>query len=818
MKYRATAIVAALAVVTAGALAAPAVAETDTVASASALAAPVRSVGAPGGGIDAPDTLPGRAPVRDLSGVDPTASERGALGNGALSTVVDAVLGGDELPGGLARQAVIDGDGIRVEVSFDDLDAARDAVTAAGGSDIAVVTDTLLAATVPADSVAALDADPAVASVALPSVALAPAETSPVPATVGGSGDDIYTKTAISQWNGLGLTGKGISVGIVDYFDRAAWQDARSTGDVPNPAGTFCRWGGIKCGGTGSVFDSLIPDVHGVAVAEAIHDMAPDAKLYLATAASNEDLKKAIDYFASKGVRILSRSLGGFYDGPGDGTGPSAKLVDYAVKKGITWFNSAGNSGAYVESADATTHYLVGGYWRQKWRDIDGDGWMEFAHREVDADGNVIGTYYSETMSIHCSPYFRLRWSDWDKIKPTNYDIYRIDADGKKIDPGYKPNDQRKSGIPPLELQNGSDDYFRCDNDDYPTDNGWIEVGIYTSATSGTSGDILELAGNSGDIYMTASSAGSVGEAFNDSKNKGMATVGAVDPVEGVTIAGYSSQGPTNDGRVKPELSAGSNFTSRAYTDRNSDVPGRFNGTSAATPVVAGAAAAALQRFDTMKPSALISYLRKTHTVDRGATGIDNVYGTGELIMSPLAVVDFTETPKPTIAGTRAVGSKLTAKTAWTPSVKSATYQWFRGETPIPGATKSTYTLTKADAGKKIKVSVTGSRPAVNAATKVSSFTGAIAKVFAKKPAPKISGTAKVGRTLTAKAGTWSPKPSKITYQWKANGKAIAGATKKTYKVTSKVAGKRITVTVKVTKTGYLTTSKTSSKTAKVAR
>jgi hypothetical protein len=815
VKYRATAIVAALAVVTAGALAAPAVAETDTSggATASALAAPVRTVGFPGGGLDAPDSLPDRAPARDLTGVEPASSARGTIGNGALSTVVDAVLDGEALPDGLARQAVIEGDGIRVEVTFDDLDAARTAITAAGGSDVAVVTDSLLAATVPADAIAGLDADPAVVSVALPAVSVAPAETSPVPATVGGSGDDIYTKTAISQWNRLGLTGKGISVGIVDYFDQSAWNASRASGDVPAAAGTFCRWGGQKC----SVYEG--EEVHGVAVAEAIHDMAPGAKLYLATAASNEDLKKAIDYFASKGVRILSRSLGGFYDGPGDGTGPSAKLVNYAVKKGITWFNSAGNSGAYpiTDSQSPSGVSLVGGYWRQTWRDTNGNGWMEFAHREIDANGALTGeVFYSETMSIACSPYFRLRWSDWGTSKPTDYDIYRVSDDNRngKIEageiytPGYKPNKQSKAGVPPLELQNGSDDYFGCSS-------GWIEVGIkLVSKGSGTSKDVLELAGNSGDIYMTASSAGSAGEAFNDSKNKGMATVGAVDPVEGMTIAGYSSQGPTNDGRIKPELSAGSNFTSRAYASQD----GRFNGTSAATPIVAGAAAVALQRFDTMKPSALISYLRKTHTVDRGAAGTDNVYGTGELIMSPLAIADFTATPKPTIAGTRAVGYKLTAKTNWTPSVKSAKYQWFRGETPISGATKSTYTLTKADAGKKIKVSVTGSRPAVNAATKVSSFTGAIAEVFAKKPAPKISGTAKVGRTLTAKAGTWSPKPSKITYQWKANGKAITGATKKTYKITSKVAGKRITVTVKVTKKGYLTASKTSSKTGKVTR
>ncbi len=113
---------------------------------------------------------------------------------------------------------------------------------------------------------------------------------------------------------------------------------------------------------------------------------------------------------------------------------------------------------------------------------------------------------------------------------------------------------------------------------------------------------------------------------------------------------------------------------------------------------------------------------------------------------------------------------------------------------------------------------VTGKRPAFTEVKKYSGYTGVIAKVFTKKPTPKIAGTAKVGRTLTANPGTWSPKPTKITYQWKANGKAIKGATKKTYKIKSADRGKRITVTVKMSKKGYLTTSKTSGKTAKVKR
>jgi hypothetical protein len=55
----------------------------------------------------------------------------------------------------------------------------------------------------------------------------------------------------------------------------------------------------------------------------------------------------------------------------------------------------------------------------------------------------------------------------------------------------------------------------------------------------------------------------------------------------GITIAPYSSQGPTNDGRVKPDISAVACVNSASYA------PGCFNGTSASTPVVAGAVALA---------------------------------------------------------------------------------------------------------------------------------------------------------------------------------------------------------------------------------
>ncbi|MDR0504896.1 MAG: carboxypeptidase-like regulatory domain-containing protein, partial [Bifidobacteriaceae bacterium] len=72
-----------------------------------------------------------------------------------------------------------------------------------------------------------------------------------------------------------------------------------------------------------------------------------------------------------------------------------------------------------------------------------------------------------------------------------------------------------------------------------------------------------------------------------------------------------------------------------------------------------------------------------------------------------------------------------------------------------------------------------------------------------KTPKPSISGKAKVGKTLTAKAGTWQTGVTKA-YQWFANGKAIKGATKAKLKLTKKLSGKRITVKVTGSLSGYV--------------
>ncbi|MFT4232374.1 MAG: S-layer homology domain-containing protein [Leucobacter sp.] len=82
---------------------------------------------------------------------------------------------------------------------------------------------------------------------------------------------------------------------------------------------------------------------------------------------------------------------------------------------------------------------------------------------------------------------------------------------------------------------------------------------------------------------------------------------------------------------------------------------------------------------------------------------------------------------------------------------------------------------------------------------------------------PTISGTAQVGQTLTANAGTWGPAPVTLAYQWLRDGTAISGATGKTYVPAAADQGKKISVRVTGSKTGYQTVSKTSAQTAAVA-
>ncbi|WP_224165156.1 carboxypeptidase regulatory-like domain-containing protein [Arthrobacter sp. StoSoilA2] len=208
-----------------------------------------------------------------------------------------------------------------------------------------------------------------------------------------------------------------------------------------------------------------------------------------------------------------------------------------------------------------------------------------------------------------------------------------------------------------------------------------------------------------------------------------------------------------------------------------------------------------------------------TVTVTGSKIGYTTASKTSAPTAAVLALPSLAPAPVPTITGTAKVGSTLTAVPGvWGPSPVTLTYQWKANGVSVVGGTAATYVPVTGDVGKTITVTVTGSKIGYTTASKTSASTAAVLALPALTPAPvpTITGTAKVGSTLTAVPGTWGPSPVTLTYQWKANGVSVVGGTTATYVPVTGDVGKTITVTVTGSKIGYTTASKTSAPTAAV--
>jgi Purple acid Phosphatase, N-terminal domain/Calcineurin-like phosphoesterase len=74
----------------------------------------------------------------------------------------------------------------------------------------------------------------------------------------------------------------------------------------------------------------------------------------------------------------------------------------------------------------------------------------------------------------------------------------------------------------------------------------------------------------------------------------------------------------------------------------------------------------------------------------------------------------------------------------------------------------------------------------------------------------QIEGAVRVGRTVTADPGSWSPASATLSYQWLRAGSPISGATSDTYTITADDLDQELQVQVTGTLEGYSTTTATS--------
>jgi len=170
-------------------------------------------------------------------------------------------------------------------------------------------------------------------------------------------------------------------------------------------------------------------------------------------------------------------------------------------------------------------------------------------------------------------------------------------------------------------------------------------------------------------------------------------------------------------------------------------------------------------------------------------------------------------TTPPTVSGTAKVGQTLTAGDGtWSNTPTSYAYQWLRCNgggnscVNVANGTQKTYTLVGVDSGNTMRVRVTATN-ADGSASAQSDQTAMVEPATSSAApkngsAPTITGTAKVGQTLTADNGSWSGSPTGYAYAWQrcdadiATCANIVGATGKTYGVRLDDLGYRLRVKV----------------------
>lgn len=399
--------------------------------------------------------------------------------------------------------------------------------------------------------------------------------------------------TNAGAWHDAGYDGTGVKVGVIDFFDIPMYWKPAEHGPVPISGTTArCFDRGADC--TNDFFDErdLGGESHGVAVVEIIRDMAPGAQIFIGQAVTATDYYTLVDWFAANGVQVISRSLGSRYDGPGDGRGELDDVAAHAAAKGIVWINSGGNN-------------AIGRYYRHQVRLL--------------SDRVAFGPSGNETMLQFngCVALGGVRWAnDWDTpaTQRTDYDIHlwewELGSSSPLVHRGSSTLDQR-AGAPPLEHIVGN----RC-----PAPGHALLLEVVWNGGD-TTGDILEILDYGGGMAAHTQAAYSASTSIVDSKLAAVVAVGAVDPPGSGQVAGYSSQGPTNDGRIAPAVVAPAGFANT--------VLGTFAGTSASAPVVSGGAALLLDAGSAQPGESLGQVIRNT-TIDRGPAGPDSAYGYGE--------------------------------------------------------------------------------------------------------------------------------------------------------------------------------------------
>jgi hypothetical protein len=400
-----------------------------------------------------------------------------------------------------------------------------------------------------------------------------------------------------TAWHTAGVLGAGTKVAVIDGgfqgYISLLGTDLPSTVTVKN----------FVDGQTDAAINTS-GGSHGLACAEIVYDIAPQAQLYLAKTNTDLDLQEAVTWAIANNVDIISTSFGYLNATPGDGTGWFQDLVQNARTAGILWVAAAGNmreqhwGGLYNDPENKNSH----------WYTTDSN--LNFL---MNRDGTLAEIPSGYPIII------TLRWDDWTYVTQ-DYDLYLLRWTGSAWEAvAGSTNDQNGSpGQMPTEAI-----YFATTAPD-----SYYAFLIYRyNSNRNVNFEVFAPTVPHLNFYLYDRSLPNLADASS------VMTVGAVDVVSPYPQEYYSSQGPTNGtggtqmgGFTKPDIAAFANVSTVSYGTTN------FAGTSPATPHVAGAAALALSAYPSYTPDQLQTFL-EGRAIDMGTGGMDNIFGHGRLYL-----------------------------------------------------------------------------------------------------------------------------------------------------------------------------------------
>lgn len=537
--------------------------------------------------------------------------------------------------------------------------------------------------------------------------------------------------TGATTWHSYGFTGAGTKVAVVDtgFKNLATYQQVN---EIPTTA--------ITKNFSASPNMSDI-DLHGIACAEIVHDMAPAAQLYLIKIDDVTDLISVKDYCIAQGIHIISCSMGwdllNFHDGIAYDNpytypeGHPVTAVDQATAAGIFCVFPAGN--------EQEQHSLINWGTSEdylRWSSTDDELNLLYSY-----DGGLI-IPAGETL------YIGMTWNQWP-LTANDFDLYlyqNTDSGWEEVAWSERVQDGDENSHPVEEIyyettsageyavvvaryQNSSTPTFilRYYGTPYPD---WYGYDNYTTPMPGS----ISIPGDAASTFTVGAIAYSI------------YTEGPIDY--------YSSLGPNNRAYTggaavkKPDICAPVGVRTRSYG-------ATFFGTSAAAPHIAGLAALIKGVYPSFTVAEIRQYI-EVHGFDLGAVGKDNTYGSGSALLPaqlPATVTlsnlarQYDGTPKAAVATTIPAGLAVSLTyngSTFTPALLG-TYSVIGtiSTAPFYGATTNTLTIVIDPALESAALTITA----------MTTPAGSVTLQFVGIP----GGSYRVLTKPTLTSGTWQP-------------------------------------------------------------